>query len=232
MERLVHIGVVLFGGVLVFTALVYVVIDMFGRVDYLKEHIPWLARFLERKDTMGALVLVAVLLFIGNLYEIMNHEIPEISGPTIRIVPPVPPAVIVPQVPQPKKKQQLPPNSGRNQSAPPVLTGIRIASQERIPSDDPKLSYGLEVVIQTDADIAPVALALICDGNIGKGDAGFANGGAFIQTKEGLAAGHSNVFIAEWSWPAWTPQSPVVFHIFSETPLRATEIRRINYAWP
>lgn len=191
MERLVHIGVVLFGGVLVFTALVYVVIDMFGRVDYLKEHIPWLARFLERKDTMG-----------------------------------------VPQVPQPKKKQQLPPNSGRNQSAPPVLTGIRIASQERIPSDDPKLSYGLEVVIQTDADIAPVALALICDGNIGKGDAGFANGGAFIQTKEGLAAGHSNVFIAEWSWPAWTPQSPVVFHIFSETPLRATEIRRINYAWP
>lgn len=31
--------------------------------------------------------------------------------------------------------------------SPPLLTGIRIASQKQIPSDDPHFPYGLEVVV-------------------------------------------------------------------------------------
>jgi hypothetical protein len=114
----------------------------------------------------------------------------------------------------------------------PILTGIRMASQKRIPSDDPKLPYGLEVVIQTDADIEPVAIAVICDGVIGKGSGGFSQGGAYTMTKQGLAEGHENVFIAEWKSPAWTPQEPIVVRLFSERPIKATSATRINYVWP
>jgi hypothetical protein len=117
-------------------------------------------------------------------------------------------------------------------AAAPVVTGIRVASQKRIPSDDPKLPYGLEVVIQTDADIEPVAIAVICDGVIGKGSGGFSQGGVYTMSKQGLAVGHENVFIAEWKSPAWTPQEPIVVRLFSEGPIRATSVTRINYAWP
>jgi len=116
--------------------------------------------------------------------------------------------------------------------AAPILTGIRIASQKRIPSDDPNLPYGLEIVVQTDTDIEPVAIAVICDGVIGKGNGAFSQGGVYTMMKEGLAAGHQNVFITEWKSPTWTPQDPIVMHLFSEGPVKAISVTRVNYVWP
>jgi hypothetical protein len=128
--------------------------------------------------------------------------------------------------------QKQPPRQVGTPPAPPVLTGIRIASQRRIPSDDPKLPFGLEVVIQTDAQIEPVAIAVICDGPIGRGNAGFANGGMYMMTNSGIAEGHPNIFLAEWKEPAWTPEQPIVVALFSQTAINAVSVSRINYKWP
>jgi hypothetical protein len=133
------------------------------------------------------------------------------------------PKTLANPIPKKQTPAQVPPE--------PILTGIRIASQKRIPSDDSELPYGLEVVVQTDADISPVAVGLLCDGPIGKGDAAFANIETYIKKKEGRA-GRKDAFLAEWESPAWTPAAPIVFHVYSATPINATEIRRFTYSWP
>lgn len=113
----------------------------------------------------------------------------------------------------------------------PILVGIRIASQRRVPSDDPKLPYGLEVVIQTDVTIQPVALILVCDGPIGKGH-GFEGGGLYVMVSDGIAAGHPNIWIEKRKSPAFTAGSPIVIDLFSETAINAVSVKRIDYTWP
>ena len=108
----------------------------------------------------------------------------------------------------------------------PILTGIRIAAQKRIASDDPELPFGLEVVIQTDVDIIPVRLAIVCDGPIGKGTAILEGGGIFTRPHQGIAEGHENIFITKWDSPAWTPQKSIVARLFSKSAIRAVQLSR------
>jgi hypothetical protein len=232
-----HLLVLGFAAVVVLCALAFVVVDMFGRVDYLKTNFPWLERILERRSALGILVLVTIFLLIGDGYELVLKEIPEPVGPPVVNIKLPPPPIIN----QPTKPSDAPsPKTGPTSAKPPVqppaeapmLTGIRIASQRRIPSDDAKLPYGLEVVVQTDVDIEPVAIAILCDGNIGKANGGLSSGGAYTMTVQGLAAGHPNVFLLEWKSPAWTPSESIVVNLFSETSIRAKSVQRIQYKWP
>jgi hypothetical protein len=108
----------------------------------------------------------------------------------------------------------------------PMLSGIRIASQKQIPSDDSNLPFGLEVVIQTDTDIVPVKLAVLCDGPIGKGDAALEGGGAYTMIIHGLAEGNDRIFITKWETPAWTPQRPILVRLFSKAAIRAIGLSR------
>lgn len=108
----------------------------------------------------------------------------------------------------------------------PILTGIRIASQKQVSSDDPNFPFGLEVVVQTDVDIIPVKLAILCDGPVGKGAAGFEDGGAYTMVIQGLADGNDHIFIAKWETPAWTPQKPIVVRLFSKSAIRAIGLSR------
>ena len=108
----------------------------------------------------------------------------------------------------------------------PILSGIRIASQKQISSDDPSFPFGLEVVIQTDVDIIPVKLAVLCDGPIGKGEGGFEGGGAYTMVIQGLAQGNDHIFIAKWETPAWTPEKPIVVRLFSKSAIRAIGLSR------
>ena len=133
---------------------------------------------------------------------------------------------------RPRKLPTPVPNAPAAQPEPPIMTGIRIASQKRIPSDDPKFPYGLEVVIQTDANIEPVAIAVTCSGRIGKANAGFSNGGAYTMAKQGFAQDRQDVFLAEWKTPAWTPQDSIVARLYSETAINARSVSRFNYTWP
>ncbi len=239
MRIVISIFVIVFTALVMVAAVVFLVMEATDKLESLRKKAPWFVILIEKRESLNVLFVVCAFLLLGNGYELVVKEIPEVPAPpVVKIMPPVPPQIVNPPASLTRPQSKPPERSPSSQTAsqptapPPILVGIRIASQKRIPSDDTKFPYGLEVVIQTDTDIEPVALAVICDGPIGKGDGGFANGGAYTMTKQGLAKDHENVFIAEWKSPAWTAQAPIVMHLFSEHPIKATSAARINYIWP
>ncbi len=114
-----------------------------------------------------------------------------------------------------------------NQPPPqPLLSGIRIASQKQVASDNSNFPYALEVVVQTNVDISPVKLAILCDGPIGEGHAGLEGGGAYTMIREGLAQGNGNIFIVQWETPTWTPQRSMVVRLLSKTAIHVMGLSR------
>jgi hypothetical protein len=82
---LIHVVIIGLVAVLIVCVIVFVVIDMFGRVDYLKDKAPWIAAALERRSAVGALLLVAIFLLVSNGYELVQKEVPEIAPPSVTI---------------------------------------------------------------------------------------------------------------------------------------------------
>jgi hypothetical protein len=79
---------------LVLFAVVFLLIDMFARVDYLKDKFPWMDRLLQRRGVIGALLLVAIFLLAGDGYELLIKELPGVPAPPIvRIIPPAAPVI-------------------------------------------------------------------------------------------------------------------------------------------
>jgi hypothetical protein len=86
MEPITHIAVLVFTVVVILGVGAFVVIDMFGRVDYLKDKAPWLKKALERREALGVLLVVAIFLVIGDGYELTNKEVPAVpAAPTVEI---------------------------------------------------------------------------------------------------------------------------------------------------
>lgn len=104
MSLAIHLGVLILGAVIVLATLVCLVIDMVSRVDYLKEKFPRFARILERRDIIGALALAGVLLFLTDLYEVIDHEIPVVQGPVFQVNLP---AVPIQTIQEPCKSSQV-----------------------------------------------------------------------------------------------------------------------------
>jgi hypothetical protein len=114
----------------------------------------------------------------------------------------------------------------------PTPSGIQIVSQTKIPSDDPQLPFGWEVTIETDKEISPVQLWVICNGDIGKGHGKFLNGKEFLfPTEAPMLTGlyHPDVFNIKWAKPSWKPDDPVVIQLFSKTPIRALSVTQVIY---
>jgi hypothetical protein len=146
----------LFGAFVIVLGVAFLIMQGLDQVESIKKRVPWLTRALDKRESLVVLLLLAIVLLIGNGYELLIKEVPGVpSAPNVTIKAPSPPVEsATPPVPakgQPAKAVEIPPSSTGPAVPPPVLTGIRIASQKRIPSDDPNLPFGLEVVIQTDA---------------------------------------------------------------------------------
>jgi hypothetical protein len=122
--------------------------------------------------------------------------------------------------------------SGLPQTPPPILANVRIASQKTVVSTNPVYPYALEVVLQTDTNIEPVAFAIECSGDIGEAQAGFSEGGAYIKTKSGQVNHKANMFGFEWESPAFTPDKTLKITIFSKTYIRVTALHKMPYTWP
>ena len=113
----------------------------------------------------------------------------------------------------------------------PLLAHIRIASQKVVVSTNPDLPYALEVVVQTDEVIQPVAFVFECDGEVGASQGGIGPG-VYTKTKTGIVDGHPNWFAIEWETPAFTPATPMVVTLFSKTAVHVTAVNRFPYSWP
>lgn len=124
------------------------------------------------------------------------------------------------------------PESAIPSTPPPLLANVRIASQKTIVSTNRDFPYALEVILQTDTNIEPVAFAIECNGDIGSANAGFTQGGVYSQVKSGTLNNKANMFGFEWESPAFTPDKPIEITIFSKTYIRVTKLERLQYSWP
>jgi hypothetical protein len=102
MELAIHLVILGFVSLVVILATVFSVIDMFGRVDYLKDKAPRLGNLLEKRGAIGVLLLVSIFLLVGDALELLSKELPEVSitvSPTFAAV--APPQVAL-QRPEPR----------------------------------------------------------------------------------------------------------------------------------
>jgi hypothetical protein len=96
MGLIFHIVVLAFPVAVILAAVLFAVVDMFGRVDYLKENFPWLSRILERRSAIGVLLLAAIFLIVGDGLELISKEVPEVpSLPPVIVKAPLPPIIQV-----------------------------------------------------------------------------------------------------------------------------------------
>lgn len=117
----------------------------------------------------------------------------------------------------------------------PSFSNVRVVSKRGFSSDDPLYPFGMELTIETDRAIEPVAFVVACDGDIGVGQAVLRSNGVYLlyrRTKQGVPAGHPNWFAFEWESPAFTTDSPIVVTIFSKNTIHTAHLQQVPYEWP
>ena len=96
MELTAHLLALVFATFVVLSVVIFVVIDMFGRIDYIKSKAPFLEEVLKRRAALNVLLLVTIFLLVGDGYELLTKEIPEVPNPpALKLVPPVPHAMTI-----------------------------------------------------------------------------------------------------------------------------------------
>lgn len=109
------------------------------------------------------------------------------------------------------------------------VTYARIVSQKQLFSTNPGLPYALEVIIQTDKTIEPVAFLVKFDGPIGKGNTSISGDGAYIPITQGVRGEKATNFYFEWLSPPLTPDKIVTIDILSKTYVRAIALNKVKY---
>lgn len=115
------------------------------------------------------------------------------------------------------------------------FSNARVVSQKGFSSDDPLYPFGMELTIETDRAIAPVAFVVACDGDIGMGQAVLRSNGVYLlyrRTKQGVPVGHPNWFAFEWETPAFTTDSPIVVTLLSKNTIHTAQLQQVPYEWP
>jgi hypothetical protein len=126
-----------------------------------------------------------------------------------------------------RKSAQKSPPSSASPPPTPTLENTRLV-QRRAPSSDPQLPYGLQVIIQTNIRLEPVAFALECDGEIGKVDFFVAGQGIYMMVRKGITGDKMNVAIVGFSLPALIPETPLVVTLLSKSQIRVVKAYKPN----
>lgn len=125
------------------------------------------------------------------------------------------------------KKRPISPVHPESQTLPPaIVEHVRII-QRRAASDKSEAPFGLQVIMQTDVSIQPVAFRVVFDHEISDGNAFIVGEGAYTS----MATGFSNdrkAFVFSWHSPAFTPSSSLVVSVQSKFDLRVAKIEKIQ----
>jgi hypothetical protein len=120
------------------------------------------------------------------------------------------------QTPQPEPEKPLP-----------TIENTRLV-QRNFPSSDPQFPYGLQVIIQSNIVIQPVAFALECDGEVGKVSFFIAGQAVYMNVQTGIADSNKNVAIIRFSFPPLTPENPMVVTLLSKTQVKVVKASKLN----
>jgi hypothetical protein len=96
----------LFAAIVISIAVLFIVIEMLDKVESLKEKVPWITKILEKRSALVALLLICVVLLVGDGYEYLTKEVPDVpSSPSLTFPAPPAPKVTIYQLSQPIKEQ-------------------------------------------------------------------------------------------------------------------------------
>jgi len=126
---------------------------------------------------------------------------------------------------QGKKQPFRPPE--QTQSLPPaVVEHVRII-QRRAASDKSDAPFGLQVIMQTDVPIQPVAFRVEFDHEISDGEAFIVGEGAYTSMTTGFS-NDRKAFLFSFHTPAFTPNSSLVVSVQSKFDVRVTKVEKIQ----
>jgi len=124
------------------------------------------------------------------------------------------------------KRPQISPSPPTKPLEPAVVEHIRIV-QRRAASSDPNAPYGLQVVMQTDVTIQPVAFEVQFDQEVS--DANVFIVGEGVYTMKGTEISNDRrVFRFSFHSPAFTPNSSLVVAVQSKYDVRVVKIAKIQ----
>jgi len=81
----------LFACVVVIASIGLLVLDAMDKVESIQRRLPWLPKVLERRSAFVLLLLIAVVLLVGDGYELLTKEMTEIEAPRISFAAPAAP---------------------------------------------------------------------------------------------------------------------------------------------
>ena len=120
------------------------------------------------------------------------------------------------------------PTAAREKPTPvPTVENAKLV-QRTAPSDDPQLPYGLQVIIQSNVTLDPVAFALECDGEVGKVNFFIAGQGAYMNVQTGVTGPAKNIALVRFSFPPLRPETPLVVTLLSKSQIRVIKAYKLN----
>ncbi|HEV2419594.1 MAG TPA: hypothetical protein VGX94_17500 [Terriglobia bacterium] len=122
-----------------------------------------------------------------------------------------------PPSPKPTETKPLPP---------PIVEHVRWM-ERRAASTDPSAPYGLQVVLQTDVVIQPVAFEVDFDHEVSNGQAFIVGEGAYTSVGTAYSSDHRS-FLFSFHSPAFTPNSSLVVSVQSKYDVRVVKIEKIQ----
>jgi hypothetical protein len=154
----------LFAAIVIVGAAGFLVIDVMDKVESLKAKAPWIPKILERRDAFVALLLICLVVLIGDGYELLRKEIPEVCGPlNVTFQSPPAPRITINQIARPVKDQCW----VKNYAVPPV---------------PPPPSWGLATVICNTTIKPPYSIELDYDQSVAIGPFTFPVGSEFTKS--------------------------------------------------
>lgn len=95
---ILSIVVLLFAAIVVLGALGFLVLDAMDKVESIQKRAPWITKILERRSALVALLMICVVLLIGDGYELLTKEMPEVpAAPSVTFPSPAGPRLTVNQ---------------------------------------------------------------------------------------------------------------------------------------
>lgn len=91
MHVIVSVVIWLFAAIVVIGGFGFVLLDAMDKVESIQKRAPWIINILERRGALVVLLMICAVLLIGDGYELLTKEVPEIpNAPIIKLVGPDP----------------------------------------------------------------------------------------------------------------------------------------------
>lgn len=156
----------LFGSIGVIGGIGFVVLDAMDKVESIQRRAPWIDKILRRRSAFVGLLMICAVLLIGNGYELLTKETPEVpDAPRITFSAPAAPRLTINQIVPPLKEQCWIRNYGV-----PAITAPPI--------------WGLATILCNTTIKPPYSVELHYDQNVTVGPFTFPVGSEFTKSSE------------------------------------------------